>query len=397
MKQRLTKRPNKAPAPRREARLKSGKTVLRRQNNSASDFYARMVSFVQMATKSIRSLPLEELFKLTKTAKGRAFLREELEIMDRLSAQIRVALGINDSPPTSIIQVPAKAAATSTGIDDFKGLIAFYRNSSAFTSLRHATRMNYETHFKFIEDDLGSAPLSALGEDEFQRAYDIWTNGGADRIAITAQTVNMLRLLASFGAKEGIPECARLAYILKKMGGRYRPASPKGDLLTAEQVDLICERAHKRGRHSIALVQALLFETELRQRDILGEWVPQKEEGFSAVLFENEKWVRGIRWRDLNDLILRHSLSFNGKSVEVSLRECPRSHREIVAELDRMGGKPNREAIVVNDKNGLPWSASEFRRWWRKIADECGIPKNLNSTDVPAHRRQEMGAKVSEA
>jgi len=37
--------------------------------------------------------------------------------------------------------------------------------------------------------------------------------------------------------------------------------------------------------------------------------------------------------------------------------------------------------VVVSEYNGLPYTAMEFRRWWRRIANECGIDPNVRNSD----------------
>ena len=39
----------------------------------------------------------------------------------------------------------------------------------------------------------------------------------------------------------------------------------------------IVEKAHEMRRDSIALAQAIQFETGLSQKDVIGEWVPESE------------------------------------------------------------------------------------------------------------------------
>jgi hypothetical protein len=36
---------------------------------------------------------------------------------------------------------------------------------------------------------------------------------------------------------------------------------------------------------------------------------------------------------------------------------------------------------VICDTNGLPWTDNEYRRKWRKVANACGIPKNVWNMD----------------
>ena len=40
--------------------------------------------------------------------------------------------------------------------------------------------------------------------------------------------------------------------------------------------------------------------------------------------------------------------------------------------------------IVVSEWDKLPWTAIEFRRWWRIVADACGIPREVRNMDSRA-------------
>jgi hypothetical protein len=40
--------------------------------------------------------------------------------------------------------------------------------------------------------------------------------------------------------------------------------------------------------------------------------------------------------------------------------------------------------MIVNEKNRLPYTAFEFRRQWRRIADAAGIPKDAKNMDSRA-------------
>jgi len=78
------------------------------------------------------------------------------------------------------------------------------------------------------------------------------------------------------------------------------------------------------GRPSIALAQAFQFELMLRQKDVIGEYVPIAEAGISDLQVDGLKWLRGIRWEEISeDLVLRHITSKRQKLIEISLRMRP--------------------------------------------------------------------------
>jgi hypothetical protein len=49
------------------------------------------------------------------------------------------------------------------------------------------------------------------------------------------------------------------------------------------------------GRPSIALEQALAFELGVRQKDVIGEWIPVAYPGVSDIIDSSRKWMMGFR------------------------------------------------------------------------------------------------------
>ena len=73
---------------------------------------------------------------------------------------------------------------------------------------------------------------------------------------------------------------------------------------------LIIKKAHEESMSSVALAQAFQFDCQLRQKDVIGEWVPIDEAGVSDVIDGDEKWLRGIRWEEIDlSMVLRHRAS----------------------------------------------------------------------------------------
>jgi hypothetical protein len=67
----------------------------------------------------------------------------------------------------------------------------------------------------------------------------------------------------------------------------------------------------------------------------------------------------------------------------------------VTEELAKMGERPANGPIVVCEWSGLPWTAHEFRRWWRQIANAAGIPKTVFNMDS-RERRTRAGEKASD-
>ncbi len=167
---------------------------------------------------------------------------------------------------------------------------------------------------------------------------------------------------------------------------RFPGGKPRGVSVTAEYADVIRTMARERfGWHSMALAQAIQFECTLRQKDVIGEWVPLDEPGVSAVIRGRVKWLRGIVWQEIDqNLILRHVTSKKQKLTEVDLKLAPM----VMEELGLLvGGPVSRELlpasgpVIICDTTGIPWSGNEYRRKWRLIARAAGIPDEVYNMD----------------
>lgn len=269
-----------------------------------------------------------------------------------------------------------------------RSLIDCYQTDrdSPFRKLRYETRRFYRQLCKRIETDFGETPVGDIKARQILH----WHAGIKDegKVAMAHALVGMFRTLCSFGSTfledDG---CAKLSGVLSNM--RFEMPKPRNERLTAEQAVLIRAQAHKAGWHSIALAQAFQFELMLRQKDVIGEWVPFSENGpVTDVLDGNNKWLRGIHWKEIDDsLRLTHITSKRQKMVDPDLNLAPM----VMEELAMIYGAgftradlPASGPIIVNEKNGRPWIANEFRRWWRKIAKDAGVPVTVRNMDSRA-------------
>ncbi|MGY4222716.1 hypothetical protein ACVMIH_000077 [Bradyrhizobium sp. USDA 4503] len=251
---------------------------------------------------------------------------------------------------------------------------------STWHGLRWHVRQNHESLLRRLIADHGDRDLSSIDTRDLKAWHRAWTEGG--KIATGSSFIGKLRTIMTHGAlllPHGQPrmECIRVKALLKDL--RFPQSPPREVWLTAEHVIAIRRKAHEWGSHSIALAQAIQFELILRQKDVIGEYVPFAEPGESNVVWRGQKWLRGLRWSEIGeDMVLRHTTSKRLKKLEVDLKLSPMVLEELRYWQDfRHGDAP----IVINEGTGAPWLASEFRRKWRQIANAAGIPKNIRSMD----------------
>ncbi len=271
-------------------------------------------------------------------------------------------------------------------------LIDSYRTheDSQYRKVRFHTRKFYDHHCKRIIKDHGDVRLADIKGSDFLDWHKQW---GGDGSSIARSLMTMLRALFGFGAiKFGDSECERLAVIISKFEFKVRRADR--DPLTAEHARAICEKAHEMGRPSIALAQALQFELGLRQKEVIGEWVPITEPGDSTVVNGDLKWMRGLRWEEIdNDFVLRHAASATRSIQEVIVRDLKLAPM-VRKEIERLEVRPQSGPVVLSDYTRMPWSAHEFRRVWRMIATAAGVPKNVRNMDSRAGGDEENNSSA---
>ncbi len=248
---------------------------------------------------------------------------------------------------------------------------------SNFRKLRFRSREGYVRMLQRIEKDRGTELIADIKARSLLRWHEQWSAGG--KVAMAHSLIGMLRTIIGFGAifLED-PECERLSSVMHGM--RFKMATPRSERITADQVIAIRQAAHAAGLHSIALAQALQFEIILRQKDVIGEWVPMSEPGTSEITRSGEKWLRGLRWSEIDsNMILRHVTSKRQKEIEFDLKLAPMVLEELTVTPRQASGP-----IIVSEIRGVPWTAYEFRRQWRAIAKKAGVPDNVFNMDSRA-------------
>jgi hypothetical protein len=274
-----------------------------------------------------------------------------------------------------------------------RSLIECYRTDpdSPFRKNRYQTRKHYESLCRRIDKDMGDKTIEEIDARAMLRAYEGWSEGG--KIPMAHSLVGMFRSLITFGAtllKD--KNCRALKGDLSDM--RFKMGQARGERLTAEQAAAICAKAHDMGLHSLALAQAIQFECMLRQRDVIGEWVPMSEPGISDVTHDGQKWLRGITWAEIDaNLILRHVTSKRQKMVEHDLGVA----EMVQAEFARIGTLPTSGPVVVYEITERPYSAHQFRALWRDVARAAGVPdavRNMDSRAGAITEATEAGAEL---
>jgi hypothetical protein len=270
-------------------------------------------------------------------------------------------------------------------------LIDQYRNDadSSFLKLQHQVRLRRERLLSRIGREHGGRELQDIRTRTLIAWHREWGSGG--KLAMAKALVDVLRVLFRFGASIlEDQECGRLSDALEEI--RLQNSTSRSESITSEHACAVRAAAHEHfGWHCIALAQALQFELPLMQKDVIGEWVPLIEPGESDVVWIEQKWLRGLRWSEVDEnMILVRSGKREKDDLVHDLRLSPMVMEEFgfIAGLDHPGlltrnMLPMTGPIVLNTISAYPYTTAEFRRKWRMVATQAGVPsgvKNRNSS-----------------
>lgn len=280
-----------------------------------------------------------------------------------------------------------------------KQLIECYESDphSNFLKLQYQVRVKHGRLLARLNEAHGSHQLRNVRFRNLTVWHKAWVSDG--KIAMARSMIDRLRELFRFGATLlEDRECVRLFEAVGKL--RLENSPPRTVHMTVDHANAIRTTAREHfGWYSIALAQALQFELLLGQKDVIGEWVPIDESGASDVVWGERKWLRGLRWSNIDkNLILRHTVGSSGRIIEVDLRTAPMVLEELNIHVGDSGPNertapaslhdlfdrsslPASGPVVRCDTNGLPWSTAEFRRKWRLVAKQAGVPDNVNNRD----------------
>ncbi len=268
-----------------------------------------------------------------------------------------------------------------------KELIELFRTDpySSFLRLRHDVRVKNGRLLTRIEREHGHIQLREVRTRTLLAWHGEWLDG--DKVAIAHALISQLRVMFGFGAVFlEDRECHRLHNTLRTM--RFEKPSRRDRTMTREQAVAHRVEAHRRSWDYMALAQALQFELMLGQRDVIGEWVPLSEPDSSDVVIPKGKWINGLRWEEIDqNLILHHASGKRRKKIHADLKLAQMVLEELALLTRTPIKKLNRDVlpatgpVILCEVTGWPYLTAEFRRKWRIVAREAGIPDDLTNSD----------------
>lgn len=270
-------------------------------------------------------------------------------------------------------------------------LIECYRRDeeSPYHAVKANTRKHYDDVLDILFGSFGQRRLDALTGRDFTRWYRVLKEpriaGEPERVRRAHNGVKLLRIVTNYGAAVGYHGCDKAAAMLSKQ--RFALPAPRKVAMTYEQAAAIVGKAIEMKRPSIALAQALQFETALRQRDVIGEWVvTSADRGVTfpqgGIQAFGRFWTGGVTWGDIDrDLILSKATTKTGAVGEWDLKRCPL----VLAALEAFQPLTGRVGpLVLDEPSGRPYFHRNYARIWRSVADAAGVPRDVWNMDSRA-------------
>ncbi|MDS1135137.1 hypothetical protein [Nitratireductor indicus] len=161
---------------------------------------------------------------------------------------------------------------------------------------------------------------------------------------------------------------------------KFEAPRPRSVKMEYEHAKAVCDKALELNRPSIALTQALQWDTALRRIHIIGEWVPVEPGDEGGIIRGQTKW-RGLTAADISaDMVLTVPVTSRNKAAtRHDLSACP-----LVLEVLSKITLPKMGPLIISEKTGLPYRENYYASDWREIATAAGVPNHVWSMDSRA-------------
>lgn len=274
-----------------------------------------------------------------------------------------------------------------------KSLCEVYQTheASPYRAAKFTTQHDYDYELRLLKAAWGSQHVTMIKAEDILRLHRAAAASGEHGEALRkAQgVIKRLRAIISFGVMIEIPECIRLDVILSKM--RFPTPPRRTKILTYDMAKAIIAEALNRGRISIALAQAIQFETGLRQIDVIGEYQPVPKNESRRY---RPEW-HGLTWEMIDEnLVLSMQTSKTGASVTHALGAMSL----VSGVLEHVPEEKRHGPVIVSETNSNPYRSHIFSRTWRTIATAAGVPANVWNRDSRAgalSEGDEAGAEIT--
>jgi len=275
-----------------------------------------------------------------------------------------------------------------------RSLVRLYQTDpeSPYHELRPRSRGFYDYGLTLLDKYVGGSDISEVTGPDVRRWYkklkepaplttaqkERGVTENPERVRRAYAAIQMLRVVINYGRTLKLKECRDLGDALSAM--EFKGVQRRETRITHAQVCAFRKAAHEAGRPSMALGITLQFDLGMRQRDVIGEWLPDTSPGTEGIVDHGLRWSDGLTFSHIAGAVLRKRTSKTGKVVEHDLAQLP----DTLAELERIPPLRRIGPLVLNEETGLPYKRRVYAKWFRIIARAAGIPDEVWSMDARA-------------
>jgi hypothetical protein len=255
---------------------------------------------------------------------------------------------------------------------------------SPYHQVKYNTRATYDDSIRWIRKAVGARAMAMITGVDFLRWHENFIKpaspDGPRRVDSAHRNMSMIRRLLKWGVVLELPHAKRLSDIIRELEFEQPPV--REEYMTYDQAVAFIRQANILGKPSMALAQALQFELAFRQKDVIGEWLPDmtgsgiRHTAVNAV--RPKRWDNGLTWSHVDgDMVLRKDTVKTGQGAGFDLKLYPM----LIAELMRVPVDKRVGPMIISENTGLPFTANTYRTQWRIIADLAGLPPEIQNRD----------------
>lgn len=287
-----------------------------------------------------------------------------------------------------LLWVSGQTASTADFDGSFKWLLENYQkdpDSTFNTSITSGTRDSYAVYIPKLIVHIGALRIDHCDGRDVIKWFAKWRVGpnGKDQLGAARMTLAVLKNAVSFGIVCRKQGCKAFQDVIAELEFERLPNRTQAP--TAAQIVAARKAAHAAGHPERALEYALAFETELRQWDIIGRWLPISDKRPSAIIAYSKKWI-GLTWAVIDESLIltrvKPSKTENTTAIEGSfdLSVCPM----VLEELEHWPESTRVGPLIKNPDTGLPYVRQTWRNGWRADFAAAGLPKEIWNRDIRA-------------
>jgi hypothetical protein len=292
---------------------------------------------------------------------------------------------------------------------------------SRFHRVKHNTRRGYLADMKVIIESVGARLIKNVTVLDIENWYVQWRKGvvfidpqtgeqtiGPERIDRAHNAVAMVRTVLRFMAALRHPECKVLAEELSKI--QFERGAAREHELTYQQVRAFIRTAFEMADKGsierdralyLAIGTAAQFELMLRQKDIIGDWAPRRQDtrypaGITILHHDDETWSGFFTWESIPGWRWRTKTS---KSKYRSAADFDLTLYDLLFPLLELVPNEQRHGPIIKGEHGLPIRYRTYNKNFRKIAEVAGIPFEVQNRDARAGgitEAEEAGAPLED-